>query len=255
MYFKTKEEFLNYLKLSKKYNFLKEIGSGSQGISYLDKRTNKVYKVFHQFFDKYNEDYFITYTQEEFLKFSHIKNNTFKWASDVIMVDNEIVGYISDYINAKSLYQIDPLTINLNKFSSAIIDTNEDIKIISDNGVLTYDVVYNILYGTKGISIIDHDEYTFSELDSNILYRNNCDNFNYGIMYFLIDNYFEEFISNYKYLKEMYNTKGININEFIELFRKYLSEVVGERIVTLKEAKQCLNKKKRKAKYQRSFVN
>ena len=186
------------------------------------------------------------------LRFSNIKNKTFIWAKDVIIVNNEIVGYISNYVNAKSLYKINPLLINLNKFSNSISKAKKDIEIISNNGIKTFDVMYNILYGKNGFSIIDYDEYCYSNFDSKKLYNINCDNFNLEIMYFLIDNYFDEFISNYKDLKEMYKKSGVDINCFIDLFIKYLKEETGKEIVRLNDAKQCLNKKK-KVKYQRNF--
>lgn len=248
MYFKTKKEFLIYL------SYLKVIGLGSQGVVYFDRRSNKVFKVFHQFFEDYDEDFYVKYTDKELLRFSSVDNNTFVWACDVVYVCDEVVGYISNYVKANSLYKQNPLEINLDSFNSSILKSKEDIKIISNNGIKTYDVMYNILYNDNVFKVIDYDEYSYSDIDSNTLYRINCDNFNYEVMYFLIDNYFDEFISSYKDLKEMYAGSDVDINEFITLFRKYLSEVVGKEIITLYDARKCLNKKKSGFKYQRGYL-
>lgn len=258
MKYDTRDEFLLYINLMEKFGVWKEIGVGSQGICYVNVNNNQVYKIFHQFFDREDGflEFFHNYTKEEILRFSNIVNDTFVWVKDVIVVENEIVGYVSDYVNAKSLYKIDPLTVDLNHFSNSVNKVENDLRIISNNGVATYDMAYNTLYGKNGIFVIDHDDYSYANIDSEKLFRRNCDNFNYEVMLFLIDNYFDDFIANYKELREMYNSKGINISEFIMLFRKYLSEYVGEEIVKLKDAYKCLNKRKNNEnKYERYLFN
>lgn len=255
MNFENKKKFLLFLNRMQKFNFLICIGVGSQGICYYDIINDKVYKIFHQFLDRNDCDY-IEYKKEEILKFSQIINSTFIWANDVIIVNDEIVGYISDFANARSLYKINPLKVDLEKFSNCLDKVKKDLKAISDHGVKTYDMMYNILYNKEEFFIIDHDDYSYSDMDSDKLYRMNCDNFNYEIMYFLIDNYFDEFISNYSDLKEMYDNNGVEIKEFIGLFKKYLSEYIGKNIVRLEDASECLNKKKSlKLKYQRILFN
>lgn len=254
MKFKTKLEFLDFLNNMLEYEYFKKIGIGSQGICYLDVKSNKVYKIFHQFDDEFTkecEDFCVNYTKEEILRFSHIQNDTFVWASNVIIVGEEIIGYISEFIEGKTLYTTNPLLINLDEFAKGVKKVDNDIKIISNNNVKTYDVMYNTIYGKDGIFIKDYDEYCYSDMDSNKLYEINTDNFNLEIMYFLIDNYFDEFISKNKTLKEMYKSKGININEFICLFKTHLSETLDKEIIYLKDAKKCLNKKRNKCNYQR----
>ena len=247
MRYDTKKEFSSFLRFMESMGFLKEIGTGSQGICYLNLINNKVYKIYHQFFDE-DKEYNVEYRKEDILLFSNIINDTFIWANDVIVVENEIIGYVSDFVNARSLYKINPLSVNFEHLLNSVNKVEKDIKIISDNGVVTYDTLYNTLYGKNGIFIIDHDDYSLSNCDKNVLFRINNDNFNLGIMYFLIDNYFDEFISNYKELKEMYGNSGVNISEFIKLFRKYLSEYMGKEVVNLSEALPCLNKEEIKKK-------
>lgn len=248
MNFISREHLLSYLKR------LSFIGMGSQGECFLDKKTNKVYKIFHQYVDELDDGWKFNFTRENLLKFSNIENNSYIFPLDVIYVGDEIVGYICDYVCGNSLFKTNPLEVNLDNFSTAISNTLNDVHIVSENGVRSYDVMYNIIYGNDGLKIIDCDDYSFSDIDSEYLYKINCDNLSYEIMYFLVDKYFDEFIANYPILKEMYTNSGIDIEEFIKLFRKNLSEYVGFNVNYLKDVSVCLNKEKRGARYQRSIV-
>ena len=246
MEFKSKEELLMFLKS------LRMIGFGSQGTCYLNKKTGKVYKIFNQFIEDFMDDKII-YTKKELMKFSTIKNKTFLWALDTISVKDEIVGYINSFVNAKPLYKINPLRINLNKFEKCIKNVQEDINILSDNSVLTYDIMYNILYGSR-FFVTDFDEFNYSNLETKKLEQINNRNFNYELYYFLIDGYFDEFINDYDNLKKLYQEKDDDILYFINLFRKYLSEYVGKEIITLNDAPKCLNKVKKNMIYQRDYI-
>lgn len=233
-------------------NNLEEIGRGSQGICYLNKKTNEVYKIFHQTIDC-DPDEYINYTKGELLRFSDVKNKTFMWASDIIYLEDEIIGYITKYVKAKSLYKINPLKINLDKFINSIKQVKKDIKIISENGVRTYDLMYNILYGNK-MYVTDFDEFSYSDKDPALLENINNKNFNYELYYFLVDGYFDEFINDYKILRKLYQDKEEDILIFINLLRRYLSEYIGKEINSLNEAKDSFNKRKLKNyTYQREY--
>lgn len=223
-------------------NNLPVIGEGSQGICYYNEKTKEVYKIFHQALEDDNDDY-INYTKEELLRFSNVKNKTFMWAKDTISVEDEVVGYVNNYIKAKSLYVINPLKINLNKLSNCINLVRKDIKIISDSGIKTYDLMYNILYGNR-FYVTDFDEFNYSDLNPKILQETNNRNFDYELYYFLIEGYFDEFIKQYKVLNKMYEEKQEDILIFIDLLKKYLSEYMDKEINSLSEAKKCLNKAK-----------
>lgn len=231
---------------------LKVIGYGSQGVCYLNEKTGEVYKIFNQAIDDYPEDK-IKYTKTELMKFSAIKNKTFLWALDTIRVKDEIVGYINHFVNAKPLYKINPLRINLNKFEKCIKNVQKDIKILSDNRILTYDIMYNILYGSR-FFVTDFDEFNYSNLEEKKLEQINNINFNYELYYFLIDGYFDEFINDYDNLKKLYNEKDDDILYFINIFRKYLSEYMDKEIIYLKDAPKCLNKVKKNMIYQRDYI-
>ena len=55
MRYDTKKEFSSFLRFMESMGFLKENGTGSQGICYLNLINNKVYKIYHQFFDEDKE--------------------------------------------------------------------------------------------------------------------------------------------------------------------------------------------------------
>lgn len=128
MEFISRNHFDTYLKK------LQYIGQGSQGICYLRKEDNIVFKVFHDYFDY--ED--AGYNSEDILKFSNIKNNTFLWPKDIIKVSNIIIGYTMSYKNVKNLYQVSPLLVNLSSLEQGIIKAEKDIKLLTDEGVKLY---------------------------------------------------------------------------------------------------------------------
>lgn len=211
------------------------LNEGSQVMCYLDIKNKKVYKVFHEYFDYVN----IGYTEMELLKFSNIRNQTFMWASDVIKVNDKIVGYTMPYKKAKNLYEIDPLSINLNNLESAIITSLKDFKLLTDNNILIFDLMYNILYSMEHIYIVDTLDYY---IDNSITLEDNISNFNREIKLFLIDNYFDAFVEEDNYLKEMYNDSYVNGIDFIREFRKRLSEYIGDNVDILRKAKSLVKR-------------
>lgn len=240
MNFINREHFNIFLKN------LKPLGIGSQGMCFLDEKHKIVYKVFHEYFDYEKSNY----KEEEILRFSHIDNKTFIWPSDVINVSGEIIGYTMPYVKSKNLYERNPLLINLDSLETAIQESTKDIKLLTDNKVAMYDVMYNILYRNGKIAIIDTMEYGTSEeisLDKNML------PFNYELKLFLVDNYFNNFITSSRLLNEMY-TSNANCLEFLKQFRTSLSNYLEEPITTLNQAKMLIRKNP-KPKYIRSINN
>ena len=233
MKFKSKRDLLL------KTIVLKEIGEGSQGICYLDKNNKLIYKIYHEFFNECMSDY----NYNNIMQFSNIKNNTYIFPKDVIEVDDKVVGYIEPYVNSKDLSSINPLKISLDKLITNINNARIDIERISEYGIQTYDVMYNILYKNK-FNVIDSDEYVIKDIDPSILIERNNNNFDYAIYNFLIDNYFEEFVNSYRELRGMYKDKCVDVVIFIELLRKYLSEYIGDEVNKLSDAKECMNKRR-----------
>ena len=217
-------EFKNKRQLDLFLKGLRTVGMGSQGVCYYNPKDKNVYKIFHQFFDEDDDiEYHVTYDERVLLRFSDIKNDTFVWASDVICVNGEIVGYIVPYIKANNLYKCNPLSVNLNNLQKSIINARSDLDVISEHHVSTYDMMYNILYGDK-FYVIDHDEYSYSDKDTSAIRRINYENFDMEIYYFLVDGFFQKFVNENKILNELYSDKKEDVLFFLKLFRNLLSE-------------------------------
>lgn len=247
MFFETLVDLKLWLKKYKKYNF----AGGSQGECY--RIGNKVYKIFIQFIEDDIGD-MIVYDKEEILKFSFIVNDTFIFPNDVIMVGDIVVGYVTDYVDALSLYKIDPLKIEIKKFQESLNMATKDIEIISNNGILLFDVTYNILYGDCGFKVIDTMEYSITGIDNLKLLRMNRERFYYEIRLFLLDGYFDNFL---KLDFELYNIcydPEVDFSLFLTYFRKKLSEIEGYEILKLGDAKRSLSHtKSRNCKYIREI--
>ena len=227
--FNNKNNFDLYL------NRLFFLGMGSQGICYLDKKNKIVYKIFHGYFDDEDEGY----TVDDILKFSGIKNNTFIWPSDVVYANGRIIGYTMPYVSSVNLCNTDLLSTNLNLLEKAIDKSYCDIEILTKNNVCLYDVMYNILYSNGKINVIDSMEYNFG----NASLKENMAAFDAEIRYFLVDNYFDEFVNNDILLREMYHDKkNVTSLEFLRMFRNKLSEYIGTDIDKLEKAKKLVMK-------------
>ena len=239
MIFKSMKELKEWLDLCDSA-YLSE---GGQGRCY--KIGNKVYKIFLQYIEDDDEE-ITPYFKEDILRFSDVKNDTYIFPNDVIMVGNTVVGYITGYVDALSLYKIDPLRVSLDFFENSLDSSIRDIRIISNNGILTYDVMYNILYGKDGFRIIDTLEYSKTDIDPNKLFLDNYGRFCYGIKLFLIYGYFDKIVKNYKNISDMYNDDSVSITLFLREFRKILSELEGREIKKLSEAKKSIIVRERK---------
>ena len=227
--FNNKNNFDLYLKR------LFFLGMGSQGICYLDKKNKIVYKIFHGYFDDEDEGY----TADDILKFSGIRNNTFIWPSDVVYANGRIIGYTMPYVSSVNLCNTDLLSTNLNLLEKAIDKSYCDIEILTKNNVCLYDVMYNILYSNGKINVIDSMEYNFG----NASLKENMAALDAEIRYFLVDNYFDEFVNNDILLREMYHDKkNVTSLEFLRMFRNKLSEYIGTDIDKLEKAKKLVMK-------------
>jgi len=247
MNFKSREHLETFL------DNLKIIGMGSQGVCYYNPYDNSVYKIFHQFFDEDDDiEYHVTYEEKEILRFSDVKNNTFVWPISVIRVKDEVVGYKTPYIKAKSLYQCNPMNVNLDSLFESILKARSDLDTISNHHILTYDMMYNVLYGNK-FYIIDHDEYSYSDKDSLWIRKNNYENFDMEIYYFLVDGLFQDFVDSNKLLRELYKDKKDDVLIFLNQLRYSLSEMVDKEITTLQDASKCCDQKVYRRKYQRGI--
>ena len=153
-------------------------------------------------FDLFDEPFLYDYpSKEEVLKFNSIELTYFIFPIDVITVNGHVVGYIADYIKAKNLYKTNPLDINLLEFMTGILNMYKDIIKISNEGIVIYDLIYNLMQNKNELYAIDTDDYFFSDKDD--ILKRNVNTFNESIMIFLVDNYFDEFVQSNKKLLEL----------------------------------------------------
>lgn len=246
MKFNTIGELFLWLK---KYNSC-FLDRGSQGVCY--KKGNKVYKIFHQFID-IDDDEFIVYGSEDILKFSSIVNNTYIFPNDIIYVGDTVVGYITDYVDARNLDSLNPLMFDLDRFELDLKRVYVDTEIISNFGVCSYDVLYNIMYGEDGFKIIDTFEYSKSLINKEQLVGINRYNFNVGVQLFLIDGFFDDFINSSLYLRSLYEAHNVDVVIFLNEFRKALSIAEGFEISKLSDARKSLKLRKSEYKYIRDL--
>ena len=230
MNFKSEKQLKIYL------NSLEFLGQGSQGVCYLDKTNNTVIKIFHEFF----EEGITSYKKEDILKFSNVKNKTFIWATDVIMLNDIVIGYTMPYISARSLWEINPLLLNLDTLTKGIKNTLQDFEILTKNNIVIYDIMYNILYKNGIFKVIDTLDYSYG-----VNVKDNTRGFNLEIMLFLVDNYFNDFVNKSPILKEMYLSNSVSCIEFIEALRYALSSYIGTKITRLNEAKKLIRRKEK----------
>ena len=153
------------------------------------------------------------------------------------------------YENSKNLFQIDPLSVSLNALEKGLTNIFKDIKIITDNNVTLYDVMYNIMYKNGRLYVVDTLEYGINKAS----YENNRACIDNEIMLFLVDDYFDYFVKDNLLLNEMYMDYNVSSLEFLKEFRKKLSEYLDKDITKLNDAKSLV--KKSKATYQRSILN
>lgn len=146
-------------------------------------------------------------------------------------------------MNAKNLYKINPLFININRLIQLCELALKEIELLSRKSIQMYDTLYNVMLGDR-FYIVDTLEYSRSWEEYSKVLSINLAQFNLSIIYFLISGIFEEVIKNNQILQGLYSSLGheISIVEFIEELKKYLSELVGKEIITLAEASKFKDK-------------
>lgn len=234
---------------------LRSLGSGAQGSCGYSKKTGKVYKIFAEFFDtEFLDD--VNYNEEEILRFKDVVSDLAIFPEDIIKVKDKIYGEVQSYVPARNLYKTNPFKVNLNNLSNAVKDAYEGISLLSKEGISTFDVSYNTLYKDddlgSNIYLVDTFEWSYSPLSNSELTKKNISNFSYEVCLFLVDSIFEDFVNSSLKLKRLYTTKD-NCLEFIEVLKSEAEHTLGRSITTLMDAKELVNKKRKKGVYERDF--
>lgn len=232
MIFNSKRDLDSYIKGNCRF-----INFGSKGSAYLDRNSKSVIKLFDMALSEEEYRHF-EYRDLDFLRFSDSLNSTYLFPFETISLEGRDVGYLAHAARGKSLYKIDPLTVDLDSLLSAYLIAINDIRKISKNGILSDDLPYNTLFSKSNgrLYMVDTDDYHIVDDDEDEIYEDNLRQLSYTVKTFLVDGYFDDFIKNYPELITLY--KEADFLTFLKAYRNKLSEVVGKRITTLGEANE-----------------
>lgn len=186
----------------------------------------------------------LVYNEKDLLKFSDIEVKSYFFVKKIIYADNDLRACIMRKCSGYVVNYIDPLSVNLSLLSKAIESFKNDTKKISEKHILGYDMMSNFMFDGIKFGAIDTIHYTFSDLDENKIFEDNIYYFNIEILRFLTELYFKDFVKQDKELNEMFeslkNNKYTDLNAYIRLFIKKLSEYCGVKILYLKDADKAI---------------
>lgn len=222
-----KEEF------DRLWNNLEFLGRASEGTC---KKLNNKEVI------KYLDGPYVNLTEAQILKFKNIKNNTYLFPYRIIYIDNKLEGYITKYSPEKNLIEVPRDNINFDKFIIGSKKVEENTKLISDKGISTYDVLFNILYKNGVFHIIDTCDYEIVDKENKELYKNNISAFNYSLLEFLVKDRFYKFVFESKELSELYkeSENGESIIFFLETLKQKLSEYCDKDVRIVKDARKAM---------------
>ena len=208
------------------------IGVGTSAICFL-MRDGNVLKLYINTYLK--KELFYKYDMKSHLKYlNEISNDSYIGPNEVLIKDNQVVGYIYSYIKAKTLNKISN-DINMKEILNAYQNLFDDTKEVSKNNFRIADLHNkNILYNSK-FYIIDLDKgYQVDETNDNLFSKNICD-INKNIIKSIFDLGFYEYMNfDDDKLEELYFKSLYDEPEcFFELIEKLFSNCA-----TKKEVKQ-----------------
>lgn len=182
-------------------------------------------------------------TEDYFLKFKDLDMKVYIFAKKVFYIDNILKGYISKYSPGKNLSFIDRNKINFSELIEGCKEVYMDNYILSEKGIESLDVPFNILYRKGHFSIIDTCDYKYTDKESQYLYETSIKVFNSTILEFLAKSTFYQFVKSSKELSKEYKEteNGADIALYIELLRKRLSEYLGFEVKYIRDAKSLMS--------------
>ena len=223
----TKEEF------NKLWNKLEYLGSGGEGTC---KKLNKRETI------KYLDGLYNDLTENQISQFINLKNQTYLFPYKAFYIDDKLMGYIARYSSGKNLVEVSRDNIRFDKFINGSKKVEIDCNTLSEKGVMTFDILFNILYKNGVFHIIDTCDYEIVNKDSKKLYRNNIKLFNYCLLEFLVKDRFYEFVFTSKELSELYKEAedGESIIPFLEMLRQRLCEYCDKDVKSVRDAKKAM---------------
>lgn len=153
--FNTCKDFTNFLK-DKVH--CKPIGEGVEGVCFVSRNGEEVYKIITKPAEKYDVNKIITVNDID-INLSHYLLPQELY----VLNDNTLIGYKTKYIREKNLFEFNNLiksnyTLNQINFDSLITAYYEILKetdLLSDKNILIYDLAWNLYFTGKNFYGID----------------------------------------------------------------------------------------------------
>lgn len=164
--FKSGTDLDLYINSKKK----KFIQSGTEGEVYTTKDNNIIKYMKESYRPKYLSE------SKDIIMSSDIKLDSFIFPDELFVIDDQIVGYISDYFEGNILRFPNSKVekeeeLNLEALIEARYKMIEDIKELTDMGYYLFDLPMNILFDNKKLCAIDTLDYR-KDLSSDLLKKN-----------------------------------------------------------------------------------
>lgn len=203
------------VKLFIQSHSLRLIGSGSEGSCYVG-RDKKIYKYLD--FDTKS-----SYIIDEIITEDEIKLPSFAFPDELYVVKDRLRGYRTERV-PKDLFSSDRIfdlenivDIDFAAVAKAYKDMLEDIKLLSEENVLIYDLPFNLMFdGTKftAIDTCGYKKVGFNPLQENIRSLN-----------LAMEHLFKLWFSNHKELEETIN--GTDIDDYLHRVMKQIPTDIG----------------------------
>lgn len=203
---------------------LRLVGTGSEGTCYRGK-DKKVYKCL-------NIDRRYPYEADKIITKEDVKLSSFAFPDELYTVDNGLIGYRTDYVqgnyfsveNTSDLENI--IALDFEKLEQAYKRMLEDIKLLSEEKVLVYDLPFNVMYDGEKMTAIDTCAY--KRVKKNPL-KDNIDSLNRAI-----EVIFNMWFMDYKDIS--YRIEGTDIKAYLDKIINSLPEnLFMKRIIRIME--------------------
>ena len=191
-------------KLFIKSHALKLVGSGSEGTCYRGK-DKKVYKCL-------NIDRRYPYDVDKIITEEDVKLDSFAFPDELYTVDDGLIGYRTDYVKG-NYFSVDNtadieniIDLDFEKLATAYKKMLEDIKLLSKEKILVYDLPFNVMFDGEKMTAIDTCAYKRvkkNPLEENITSLNKA-----------LEMVFTMWFMDYKDIS--YKIEGTNIKDYLD---------------------------------------
>jgi len=180
-----------------------------------------------------------------------IKNDTFVFPLQSLVVNNLVKAYIMRRVHAKNLRCLGS-DLSINDLVSSLDKLSFDTKLISDDNIMIFDLNdSNVLFDGKKISVVDCDFYSVVPNFIDVFKENSnmfCNTFHNYVAFSMNDEItYNKFISNnnldefVKYL--IYEGDFDCLKEFLVKFKEIVSVYAGRDVDNLRQVNEFIKRK------------